>query len=106
VLGQRDKLQGTPHQVSVTLGHEFDPSNGGRGRRALSGRHEVDEPGLVKIPARLESPETKFLRSGRGTLRLGSLRGGGGSDGVGHNPLPSGSGKRSCVVGSVFYPGV
>ena len=77
-LGRLDKLQSATHQVCVPLRHKFDPSNCRGGRCALSGSHEADEPALIQVPSRFEGPKTKFLRCGRGTLRLGGLRGGDG----------------------------
>ena len=47
MLGDWDKLEGTPHQVSVALGHEFDPSDWSVGFHSLSGRDERDEPGAM-----------------------------------------------------------
>ena len=62
VFGDWDKLEGTPHQVSVALGHEFDPSDWSIGFHLLSGRDERDEPVPGEEPARVESPKTTVLR--------------------------------------------
>ena len=61
MLGDRDKLEGAPHQVSVALGHEFDPSDWSVGLHSLSGRDERNEPVPIEEPARPESPKTKVL---------------------------------------------
>ena len=79
MFGYRDKLQGAPHQVSVALGHEFDPSNGSVGLGTLCGRDKRDEPVPIEEPARTEGLKTKVLRRGRGTLRGGLSRGNTGS---------------------------
>ena len=83
------------HQVRVTFGHELDPSDCQSQGLALSGHNEVDQPVLVPVLARLKCPKTKVLCSRRGMLRLGGLSRGRGSNSVGHDPLPSGSSKRS-----------
>ena len=91
-LCRRDKLEGGPHQVGVPLRHELNPSNIRARRCTLSGCHKRNEPALVQMPAQAECLETQFLRSGRGMLRLGGLRGGDGGDGGRYNPMPNGGG--------------
>ena len=79
-LGRRDGLEGTTHQMGVPLGHELDPGNKRHGRLALGQHHKRNEPALIQVPAGAKGLETKFLRRGRGTLRLRSLRGGSGGN--------------------------
>ena len=73
--------------MGVTLGHELHPGDRRRGRFALSGCHERHKPALIQVPAGVKGLETKFLRSGRGTLRLRSLRGGSGGNAGRHVTL-------------------
>ena len=72
---ERDELEGTAHQVRVALGDELNPSDGRIRLEALSRHNKRNEPVLVKEPASMESPETKFLHRGRGMLSCRS-RGG------------------------------
>jgi hypothetical protein len=72
-LGGGDQLEGTVHQVRVTLGEELHPVDGRVGLEALGASHERDEPVLVKVAAAMESPKTKFLHRGRGKGSLGIL---------------------------------
>ena len=80
----------------MALGNELDPSDLSIGLGTLRRGNERHQPVLVQVPTGAEGFETKFLRCGRGTLQLGGLssRSSGSGERRGHNPVPSGSGKR------------
>ena len=91
-LGQRNELEGTMHQMGVPLGHKLDPGNSRCRCCMLSRCYERDQLAFVNEPAGVEGPKTQVLHSGRGTLRLGGLRGGDGGNARRHNPMPNGGG--------------
>ena len=92
----RNKLEGTLHKVGVAFGHELDPSYRSIRLCMLGRGDERDQPVPIKEPAGAKGLETQCLHRGRGRLQLGGLSSGrnGSRKRSGHNPEPSGGGKR------------
>ena len=61
MFGDGNKLEGTPHEVGVILGHEFDPGNRSVGLCTLGRGNKRDQPVLVEVPACPECLKTEGL---------------------------------------------